>query len=74
MRYLNDRDVIKISDYLTMPMIPTTMTQMMVSQGAATAITGQQFIPFMNAVSLAVCQYISTSSIVTSSNVVIGPA
>jgi hypothetical protein len=31
------------------------------------------FVPFTTAVSLAVCQYLSTSSIVTSSNVVIGP-
>jgi hypothetical protein len=56
-----------------MPFIPPTQTGFMVAKGASTAMFGAKFVPFVNAISTAACQYLMAAPIVMSTNVVLGP-
>ncbi len=56
-----------------MPFVPPAQTGLMVTKGASTAMLGGKFIPFVNAVSSAVCQYMVSAPITMTTNVVLGP-
>jgi hypothetical protein len=56
-----------------MPFIPPTQTGLMVAKGASSMMMGERFMPFVNAISTASCQYLMSAPIVMSTNVVLGP-
>jgi hypothetical protein len=45
----------------------------MVAKGAGSLMTGEKFMPFVNATSTATCQYLMAAPIVMTTNMVIGP-
>jgi len=56
-----------------MPFIPSAMTSLMMMKATSQSVFGAKLLPEISAVSSAVCMYLSTAPIVTSTNIVVGP-
>jgi hypothetical protein len=56
-----------------MPFVPPTQTGLIVTKGASSMIFGEKFVPFVNAISSSVCQYMTSAPVIMSTNVVLGP-
>ena len=56
-----------------MPYIVPSMTGLVSVKGSSVLLTGQKFIPFVNATSRALCQYLTMVPISNSTNMVLGP-
>ena len=56
-----------------MPLVPATMTGLIIAKASSLTIAGEKFPSFVSAISSATCQYILSVSIVNSTNIALGP-
>ena len=56
-----------------MPLVPATMTGLIIAKASSLTIAGEKLSYFVSAISSATCQYILSASIVNSTNIALGP-